>query len=74
MEVMRYSGHALTSMMERFVSLGEVEAVISDPESVEAQGGERNRYQARVGGRLIQVVIEFASDPPAIITVITPEE
>ena len=71
---LRYTEHALVAMFEREVSAAEVEVVIAKPSEIEAQGGWRNRYQARLSGRLIFVVVEFATEPPVVITVITPEE
>lgn len=71
---LHYIPHAILRMRRRVVSISEVEAVLTSPDWIEAEGGCRNLYQARIDGRLIEVVVEFVLDPPAVITVVAPEE
>ena len=65
----RIGRHAARRMAEKNISLADLDAVISNPDRVEAEGGSRNLYEGQVGGRRLIVVVEFAADPPVVVTV-----
>ena len=65
----RIGRHAARRMAEKNIGLGDLDAVISNPDRVEAEGGFRDVYEGRVGERRLVVVVEFAADPPVVVTV-----
>lgn len=70
----RIGRHAAFRLRKREITISEIEAVITNPARIEAEGGRRNLYEARGRGRLIHLVVEFNADPPVVVTVMAPEE